>query len=157
MGNVTVKQLAIADLRQQAIAALKLRCPSIPDRLLTCRPYSDTTSNGLTQMVCDYIRFKGGQAERIAVTGRHIRQANGSTKWIKSSMTVGTSDISAIITGRSVKIEIKCKATGDYRQSEAQQRYQQQVENAGGIYLIVGTFVDFWNWYNQFTGGLNNG
>lgn len=153
---MTEKRTAKADLKRLAMAATKQRCPSIPDRLITCRDYSDTTANGLTKMVVDYIRFSGGQAERIAVTGRHIRQADGSTKWIKSSMTVGTADISATIAGRSVKIEIKCKATGDYKQSEAQQRYQQQVEKAGGIYLIVRTFVDFWEWYNQFIKGLSH-
>lgn len=140
---------AIAELKRLAMEATKQRCPSIPDRLITCRNYTDKTANGLSQMVIDFIRLKGGQAERIAVTGRHIRQADGSTKWIKSSMTIGTADISATIRGRSVKIEIKCAATGDNKQSEAQQRYQKEVEQAGGIYLIVRTFVGFWEWYGN--------
>ena len=45
--------------------------------------------------------------------------------------------------------EIKCKATGDNYQSEAQKKYQRQIENAGGVYLIVTTFEDFYNWFNH--------
>jgi hypothetical protein len=37
--------------------------------------YIDTTANGLTKCVIDYINFIGGQAERISNTGRYIDES----------------------------------------------------------------------------------
>lgn len=122
--------------------------------------YKDNTTNELTKCVIDYITLRGFHAERINSTGAikdnrttstdvlgNIRTI-GSVDWIKSTTQKGTSDISATIQGRSVKIEIKCKATGDNIQSEAQKEYQSQIEKAGGTYIIVSTFEEFYNWFN---------
>ena len=111
--------------------------------------YSDNTSNTLTKCVIDCINLSGGQAERINSIGRQIK-TKGSTKWIKGSGQIGTADISATIKGRSVKIEIKCKASGDKTQSEHQKKYQQAIEQAGGIYIIVRDFEGFYEWLNKF-------
>lgn len=123
--------------------------------------YKDNTSNGLTKCVIDFITIKGFHAERINSTGaiKDSRKTSkdvlgnirtiGSVEWIKSTTQKGTSDISATIQGRSVKIEIKCKATGDDIQSEAQKEYQRQIENAGGTYIIIKTFEEFYNWWNR--------
>lgn len=129
--------------------------------------YTDKTSNGLTKCVIDYIKLRGYHAERINSTGGlkdnrttskdvlgNIRTV-GSIEWIKSTTQAGTADVSATIQGRSVKIEIKCKATGDRYQSQAQIEYQKQIENAGGIYIVVRTFDDFYSWFNAKK--LNNG
>jgi hypothetical protein len=70
----------------------------------------------------------------------------GEKKWIKGTGTNGTADISAIINGRSVKIEAKYNRD---RQSEAQRIYQSQVQQAGGIYFIARTFEMFFDWYNS--------
>jgi hypothetical protein len=101
----------------------------------------------------------GGQAERISSQGQyregakiqvgsgmmaHTKQLPG--KWTPGQSTKGTADISATIRGRSVKIEIKQKD----KQSEAQKQYQQAIENAGGVYIIVRNFDDFVIWYNDF-------
>nr|HMP31833.1 hypothetical protein [Saprospiraceae bacterium] len=58
--------------------------------------------------------------------------------------------ISATIKGRSIKIEIKCAATGDRYQSEDQKNYQSMIESAGGIYIIVKDFQGFYDWYLKF-------
>ena len=113
--------------------------------------YSDKTANGLTKMVIDWITLNGGQAERISNMGRYIdsskvvtnvlgqRMKIGSGKFIPGAGTNGTADISAIVKGRSVKIEIKMKD----KQSDAQKKYQESVERAGGIYYIVRSFDEF--------------
>jgi preprotein translocase subunit SecA len=111
-------------------------------------------------MILDFIRFTGGQSERISNTGRpldlrhnvvdvtgHMRTI-GSMTWIPGTGTRGTADISATIQGRSVKIEVKCKATND-RQSEPQKRYQEEVERSGGLYVIATSFEQFYTWYNE--------
>lgn len=116
---------------------------------------STSTANSLTHAIIRYITANGGQAERINVYGRPITTESGGreyiVRWGKSCMTVGTADISATIQGRSVKIEVKI---GRDRQSEAQRRYQQQIEAAGGIYYIARDIDGFIAWYNDT---FNNG
>jgi hypothetical protein len=133
------------------------RYPNMPEYARTCKKYEDRTANGLTRCVIDFIRLSGYQAERINCTGRYIDNTEvftdvvgrtrsiGSTKWLPTSGQRGTADISAVIRGRAVKIEIKIKD----RQSEDQMRYQEAIERAGGIYLIVRSFEEFYNWYNE--------
>ena len=111
--------------------------------------YTDTNANGLTRCIIDFIKLHGGQAERISVMGRPIKQANGNYMFGKSHMTVGTADISATIGGRSVKIEVKI---GRDRQSDAQHKYQADIERAGGLYYIAKDFESFVEWYNMTFG-----
>ena len=107
--------------------------------------YEDKTANGLTKCVIDWIRLHGWQAERINTMGRPITTENG-IKWLRSTSTPGSADISSTINGRSVKIEIKI---GTDRQSHAQRQYQQDIENAGGIYLIIKCFDEFYMWWHK--------
>ena len=143
-----------------ALAKLKERYPNNP--YLPKTTYTDATTNGLTKCVIDYVQFNNYHAERVNSTGAikdnrktstdvlgNIRTI-GSVQWIKSTTQTGTADISATIKGRSVKIEIKCEATGDRYQSEAQKVYQKQIEAAGGVYLVVRNFTQFYDWFNDF-------
>ena len=125
---------------------------------VTGRTHRDDTANGLTRCIIDYLKYKGGQAERINTTGIPLdtrqtytdicghRRTIGSLTWRPSGSTVGSADISATINGRSVKIEVKI---GRDRQSDAQRRYQTQVEQAGGYYYIARNFTEFVRWYHQ--------
>lgn len=153
-----IKSDAVKKLECLALERLIAKYPSFPYPI---KPkYSDQTANGLTKCVIDYIELRGFQAERINSTGRQIdgRVAStdvlgnvrtiGSVKWIKSSGQIGTADISATIQGRSVKIEVKCEATGDKKQSQGQIEYQRQIEASGGTYLLIRTFEQFYNWFN---------
>lgn len=112
--------------------------------------FRDDTSNGLTACVIAWIEIKGGQAERINSTGRQVT-VNGRQKWIKGTGTTGTADVSATIDGRSVKVEVKCEATGDRNQSKEQIEYQEAIENAGGVYVIARNFSQFQKWHKEFT------
>lgn len=153
------KSEAVKELERLQFEKLKGQYPNFP--YLISPVYNDNTSNGLTKCVIDYIKLRGFQAERTnsmgVQTDNRITSTDilgnsriiGSRKWIKSNGQTGTTDISATIQGRSVKIEIKCKATGDNIQSEAQKEYQKQIEASGGVYLIVRTFDDFFNWFNR--------
>lgn len=128
-----------------------------PDYVVRTK-YNDSTANGLTKCVIDYINLSGGQAERISNTGRYIdesrivtdvlgnRKKIGSGKYIKGTGTNGTADISATFKGKSIKIEIKMKD----KQSEAQKEYQQNIERAGGIYFICHNFDEFLDKFNTF-------
>jgi hypothetical protein len=121
----------------------KKQYPNFPADCLVFTNFRDDNTNELTKCVMNYTRLKGYFIERINSTGRMI---NG--KWIKGTGTNGTADLSAIIKGRAVKIEIKCKATKD-RQSNEQKEYQRQVEQAGAVYLIIREFSEFYYWLNS--------
>ena len=153
---------AIKELKKLASKSLQQRYPTFPPHAIPGPKYTDRTSNGLTKCIIDWIEFNGYQAERINSTGRQLDNRKtikdvlgnsrtvGSVKWIKGSGQTGTADISATIKGKSVKIEVKCKATKDNYQSQGQKDYQKKIESAGGIYIIARTFQDFYNWYHNF-------
>ena len=139
------------ELIKLKMASLQAKHPNMHPDCIPRPVYSDKTANGLTKMVIDWITLNGGQAERISNMGRYIdsskvvtnvlgqRMKIGSGKFIPGAGTNGTADISAIVKGRSVKIEVKMKD----KQSEAQKKYQESVERAGGIYYIVRSFDEF--------------
>lgn len=147
----------------KALCRLSMRAkmgkyPNMPERFIPAPKYSDKTANGLTKCVIDFIRLQGGQAERVANMGRLVDdrsksvlgQSIGGQKWIKGTGKNGSADIHATIRGRSVKIEVKCAATGDNNQSPLQIAYQKEVEQAGGVYVIARTFKGFYTWYEEF-------
>lgn len=139
------------ELIKLKMASSQAKHPNMHPDCIPRPVYSDKTANGLTKMVIDWITLNGGQAERISNMGRYIDSSKvvtnvlgqrikiGSGKFIPGAGTNGTADISAIIKGKSVKIEIKMKD----KQSDAQKKYQESVERAGGIYYIVRSFDDF--------------
>ena len=153
--NKTNSQL----LKALELEDLRLKYPSLDEKYMAFTKWSDNSANALTKCVIAYITYKGGQAERISSQGQYregakIQVGTGEIayhkqlpgKWTPGQSTKGTADISATIKGRSVKIEIKQKD----KQSEAQKQYQQAIENAGGVYIIVRNFDDFVIWYNDF-------
>jgi hypothetical protein len=136
----------------------QIRCTNTrmrPDYVVKTK-YSDKTANGLTKAIISWINLNGYQAERISTTGRYVdnskivtdvlgnRKKIGSGKYIKGTGTNGSADISATIKGKSIKIEVKI---GKDKQSEAQIKYQQMIEKAGGIYFIAKNFDEFYNFY----------
>lgn len=147
---------ALSQLRQLSIEHTRLQHPTLPESALCPKTYTDKTANGLTRCIIDWLRFNGHQAERVSSTGRPIDQRKtftdvtgrqrqiGRLRWVPGTSRKGTADISATINGRSAKIEVK---VGRDRQSEAQRQYQNEVEAAGCIYLIVRTFEEFYQWY----------
>jgi hypothetical protein len=151
----SIKSESVKELEALAFYNHKKQYPNFPYPI---KPkYTDSDKNGLTRCVLDYIVLKGQQAERINSTGaiKDSRTTStdvlgnsrtvGSVQWIKSTTQTGTADISATIQGHSVEIEIKCKATGDRYQSEGQKVYQKHI----GVYLIITTFEDLYNWFNR--------
>jgi hypothetical protein len=126
--------------------------PTIPVDYLTLTKFEDKTANGLTKAITSFIKFNGYQAERINTMGvaREKKRTDGKVigvTWTKSTSTKGSADISATIRGRSVKIEVK---VGKDRQSEAQKKYQESIERAGGVYIIARDFDSFVEWFDEF-------
>ena len=130
----------------------------VPEYALARTKWSDKNTNELTKSVLRFIKYSGYQAERINtmgvfrpapkiidVVGRS--RTLGKGKWTKGTGTRGSSDISATIKGRSVKIEVKF---GKDKQSDHQKSYQESIEKAGGVYIIAKNMTDFVDWYDKF-------
>jgi hypothetical protein len=139
--------------------------PNVPRYAIALPKYEDKTANGLTKCIIDYLQLSDNQAERINTMGRPIDNRKqvtdvlgrtktiGSMTWGKSTATKGSADISATISGRSVKIEVKI---GKDRQSEDQKVYQANIEKSGGQYWIVKNFDDFIKKYDEFLESLKS-
>ena len=150
---------AIDILKDLKLKSIKEEFPSVPDHAIPAPKYSDKTANGLTKCIVEFLLLNGWQAERINTMGRVIDNRKqvtdvidrtrtiGSTKYIPTTGTKGSADISATIKGRSVKIEVK---VGKDRQSQAQKKYQEMIEKAGGVYIIARDFESFYDWYKKF-------
>lgn len=155
------KPQAVKELEELADIENQRLHPNMPAKFLARSKYRDDTANGLTKCIIDFIRLNGGQAERINTMGipRDSRktvtdvvgrsQVIGSVEWRTSGTTKGSADISATIRGRSVKIEVKIGKDG---QSDAQQKYQASVEQAGGVYYTAKDFTSFVSWYQRTFG-----
>lgn len=153
---------------EDALLAEKAKRYKLTEPELLIRPdLTDKTANGMTKCIIQYVRLRGGQAERINTMGRPIDRRKvyqdavgltrsiGSIEWIKGTGTRGSADISATIKGQSVKIEVKI---GTDRQSQAQKEYEKNIEAAGGIYYIARDFTSFVEWYHsKFGKGENIG
>jgi hypothetical protein len=158
-----MKGRGLKQLKEMALADSWERHPNYPDYARCTRNYTEKSANGLTLCILDFLRFSGQQAERISVTGRYIDQSKvvtdtlgfakkiGSGTWIPGSMQPGSADISATIknksgVGVSVKIEVKI---GKDKMSPAQERYRDQVVNAGGEYWLCHNLDEFISFYNK--------
>ena len=139
------KPQAVRELERMALDHFRRDHPNFPEYAIPPQSYRDNTANGLTKCIVDYIRYNGGQAERVATIGMP-EQRGGRIVWRKSNTTKGSADISATIAGRSVKIEVKI---GLDHQSEAQRRYQASIERAGGLYFVAKDFTTFVEWYSE--------
>ncbi len=140
----------------------KVQNPEYSKRYLMEYDKKDNNSNGLTRCICDFLKYKGHHANRINTMGiprvgkklinPHTGVVKQSVTFTPTSTQKGTADIKALIKlpnmayAISVDIEVKF---GKDRQSEAQKKYEEQITNAGGVYIIVRDFEDFYNWYQK--------
>ena len=150
-----------AKLKALELEISMAKYPSMNPKYIGLTEWTDNSANSLTKSIIFYINATGNQAERIGNQGQYregakiqvgtgeieyIKQLPG--KWTKGQGTKGTADISSIINGKSVKIEVKY---GRDIQSQVQKDYQNKIETAGGIYYIARDFDTFIEWYNTLT------
>lgn len=116
-------------------------------------------ANGLTQLILNFLTWKGHHANRINTQGQvrvhkvprfnlHTQtiQHTDQVRYTKSMTKRGTPDISAIIKGRAVMIEVK---VGRDKLSEAQLKQGEEIVGAGGMYFVARDMQSFYNWYYQ--------
>jgi len=118
-----------------------------------------TNANSLTGAILNYIRYNGSHAERVNNIARQVKSKSGAMVHIPSANFKGTADIHAVkkillpplsalkyqIYGQFVAIEVK---VGRDKLSEGQEYYRECVQKAGGVYMVVHTwdeFIEKWN------------
>lgn len=106
------------------------------------KPFIINTTNGLTNSIIRYFQLHNHFAERISTQGTW--DAKNKT-YRHSTGTKGSADISAIVNGRSVKIEVKF---GKDVLSDAQKSYAEKVRQSGALYYVAKDFFEFINWFN---------
>lgn len=135
--NRYVKPQSVKDFEQVVFESDCKKFPKIEPRLIARRKFEDKTANGLTNLICFWINFYGGNARRVNTGGIY----NPKTKKFRfSGSTNGAADISATWHGKSLQIEIKA---GKDRPRENQLRQQALERAAGGIYEFVHNFDEF--------------
>jgi len=135
----------IEHLKQLDIEQKKRNYPNFPYPVAT--NYKANSANELTKSIKALINLTGGYAFRVNVGGifdekKHKFRTTGATK--------GVSDLIACYKGRFVGIEIKYHRD---KQSENQKKWQQHIENSGGVYVIA---RDFDTLYNYWMDMVNN-
>ena len=129
---------------------------------------NDNSTNAITKIVLNFLKWEGHQAERINTMGRLVTETkikrslafttiNSGKKWIPTTGTKGSADISSTIkvriggreVGLSVKWEVKFRKD---RQSDDQKNYERSVNSAGGHYFIVRDVDDFLEKYDELMG-----
>ncbi|MBO9619888.1 MAG: hypothetical protein J7539_12735 [Niabella sp.] len=126
-------------MKQNYAACRDFGCPA--------KRYSDKTANGLTNCIMDWLKYFGHYANRINTTGT-MRKINGQMKWTKGTTRRGTADITAVLFGRHVAIEVK---VGKDRMSDAQKAERDRVQRSGGIYITVKDMPQFCEWFWMFS------
>ena len=146
-------------LQELHVAQTKRKYPNMPEYAIPTITLNDNNANGLTKCIIFFLNAMEHQAERISTMGKYVdnrttfenvlgvKRTIGSGKYIKGQGTVGSADISATIKGKSVKIEVKY---GRDKQSDAQKKYQESIERAGGTYIIAKDFDSFYEWYKKY-------
>lgn len=151
MATIDGKGEKIAYLKSDAVKDLEILCDQYRKQRNAAakkKYYSDKTAPELEKCIINYTFLKGYHAEKIQSMGRTIFK--GQPIYVRNSNTTGQADLSLIIKGKAVKVEVKCKWTKDRYQNAAQKRYQKNVERAGGIYVIIRDFAQFQIWFDNF-------
>ena len=104
------------------------------------RKKTKTPTNELNASICKFIKDTGNWASRINNMG--VYRVNKKTGWAgftKSTSQNGLPDIIACYEGRFLGVETKHKDSTSDDQIET----HQEIKNSGGNVLVVKTFEDF--------------
>ena len=99
--------------------------------------YRDDSANELTRSISAWLKLNGHFAARINTMGTYSTKLG---KYIRSGSKKGMADLTAVVNGKHVSIEIKI---GRDKMRPDQLRVKAEVEGAGGRYLVVHSFDDF--------------
>jgi hypothetical protein len=133
-----VKELTIMDLKEK-----RLKYKNVPEYALPKTKIKTSTSNGLTQAIIKYLTLKGHFATRTTSAGRYLVTEK---KWIPSTTKKGYPDITAIVNGKSIHVEVK---VGKDKMSPDQIKVKGEIEKSGGLYFIAKDLDSFVKWFKK--------
>ena len=129
------KPSSIIELERLHFEQKKAKHPNMPYPVKT--KFRDDSANGLTKCVVAWLELHGHFAGRVNTTGIYNQKLG---KYIHSGSRKGMADITAVINGLHVSIEVKHNKD---RIRPEQMKVKHEIEQSGGVYIIVSTFDDF--------------
>jgi hypothetical protein len=138
-----VKPISVKELEQMATDAARLKHPTLPEYALAYRKQNDSTANGLTSCITNYITLCGGFASRISNQGTYRAKF---ARYTPSTSRKGIADVMATYKGLSLHIEVKI---GRDKQSDHQCQVELDVIKSGGYYFIARNFTEFKEWFDS--------
>jgi uncharacterized short protein YbdD (DUF466 family) len=123
---------------QREHMARKYAGRNIPQSCHIETPFDDKTANGLTKLIIAWMTMHNHFAARINSGAVYDQRLGIYRKG--SGATAGMADVNAVMGGKSVSIEVKI---GKDKIRESQLKVKAQIEQAGGVYIIVRSFDDF--------------
>lgn len=99
--------------------------------------FRDDTANELTKCITAWLSLHGHFAGRVNTMGTYNQKLG---KYVKSGSKRGMADITAVINGRHISIEVK---TGRDKIRPEQLECKSEIEKAGGVYIIASSFDNF--------------
>jgi hypothetical protein len=131
------KPASIKELERLHYTDKQARHPDIKPEWLPKTTFRDDSANALTKCIVAWLQLHGYFAGRVNTTGTYTHKLR---TYIHSGSRKGMADITAVVNGRHVSIEVK---TGRDKPRPEQMKVKQQVEDAGGIYIFVHSFDEF--------------
>lgn len=138
-------------LKRMKLESIKAKAPGFFELsggyAMQVKAYSDTTANGLTNCIEDFINHLPdgvGEACRQNSTGMPRQMPDGSIRWSTSNTRKGLADVRGTYKGRSLSIEVKI---GRDKQSDAQEKEMERIIKSGGLYFIAKDFPSFLTWW----------
>lgn len=139
------KPAALVAFEKEYNEANARKFPKIPPECLARYKFTDKTANGLTAAIIAHLKLHGHFASRVNSTGIYDQRRG---LWRTSNGTRGLADISAVIAGRAVQLEIKA---GKDKPRGAQLQVQANVRAAGGVYEFIHNFTEYIAFYEELT------
>lgn len=107
--------------------------------------YKDSTANGLTRAIVDYLTLNGHFATRLASTGSYRADVG---KFIPSQQRAGLPDILAVVNGHGQAVFVEVKAGKD-RLSEVQKQAIADLVHSGAMVYVARDFEGFYGWFQD--------
>ena len=136
-----IKPASVKELERLHFEQKKAKYPNDPYPVKTA--FRDDSANDLTKCIISWLQLNGHFGARVNTQGTYSEKLG---KYIRSGSRKGMADITAIINCKHVSIEIKI---GRDRMRPDQMKVKQEVEQAGGVYIVVSSFDDFLKQMNQ--------
>lgn len=142
--NLSLKQLADVLHANE----IKKR-PGMPAYAVPRKTFSDKKANKFAAAIIAHLSYLSYMAYRQSTEGRYrpgqtVIDVVGRTRQMKGrfipAAKVGLGDVTAIIKGKYVSIEIK---VGSDRQRPDQKKFEAELKRAGGGYILVHDWAEY--------------